>query len=92
MLTGRNRLTGPELLRVLLPKDEAAFARLLKERAAHIDALLDEGRELVERAERLVCRLYRLPRELEDEVVVSAVARAARSAPPHDDADADDSS
>lgn len=37
---------------------------------------LSDGRALVESVERLVCRLYGLPRELEDAVVDHAIARA----------------
>jgi len=73
-----------DLAQVVLPKDLPAFAATLEDRAAVIDRLLEEGRQLVERAERLVCRLYEVPAELEDEVVASAVARAD-SRRPHED-------
>ena len=73
-----------DLAHVVLPKDLLAFAATLEYRAAAIDRLLEEGRQLVERAERLVCRLYEVPAELEDEVVASAVARAD-SRRPHED-------
>jgi len=43
--------------------------------------LLEEGRVLVEAVERLVCRLYGLPVDLEDGVVAHAVRRAARGLP-----------
>jgi hypothetical protein len=64
---------------VLLPKDLDAFERLAAERAEAVRALLAEGRELVERVERLVCALYDVPADLTDEVVAHAVERARRS-------------
>jgi hypothetical protein len=54
---------------------------LAGERLAEIGRLLDKGRDLVARAERLVCRLYGLPLELEEEVVAHAIERAARREP-----------
>jgi hypothetical protein len=44
-----------------------------------VQALLREGRTLVERVERLVCGLYGVPEDLTDAVVDHAVARAARA-------------
>lgn len=73
-----------DLAHVVLPKDLPAFAATLADRAAAIDRLLEEGRQLVERAERVVCRLYELPAELEDEIVASAVARADSRLPDED--------
>lgn len=63
---------------VLLPKDLAAFSELAEERAALVARLLREGRERVERVERLVCALYGLPDDLTDAVVQHAIDRAAR--------------
>ncbi len=60
------------------PKDHDAFAGVARDRQTEIDALLATGPELVEVAERLVCRLYGIASDLEDEVVAHAVARAAR--------------
>jgi hypothetical protein len=74
-----------DLAHVVLPKDLSAFAATLADRAAAIDRLLEEGRQLVERAERFVCRLYDLPAELEDEVVASAVALADSRLPDEDE-------
>jgi hypothetical protein len=51
------------------------------ERHAEVTELLAEGRELVERVERLVCSLYGVADELVDEVVDNAVVRAAASQP-----------
>jgi hypothetical protein len=74
-----------DIAHVVLPKDLSAFARTLADRAAEIDRLLEEGRQLVERAERLVCRIYDVPAEVEDEVVASAVARADSRRPAEDE-------
>ncbi|MCS7007950.1 MAG: hypothetical protein RMM28_11230 [Thermoleophilia bacterium] len=63
---------------VPLPKALAAFERLAEERATLVRALLGEGREKVERVERLVCALYGLPQDLTEDVVRHAVERAAR--------------
>jgi len=64
---------------ILLPKDLAAFESLADDRATLVQALLREGRTLVERVERLVCGLYGVPEDLTDAVVDHAVARAARA-------------
>jgi hypothetical protein len=66
---------------VILPKDLAEHASRKAARQAQVGALLAEGRDLVERVERLVCALYGVPDELADEVVAHAVARAAASQP-----------
>ena len=81
----RRSSLAEDLARLVLPKDLPAFAATLADRATTIDRLLEEGRQLVERAERLVCRLYEVPTELEDEVVTSAVARADRRRPDDDE-------
>jgi hypothetical protein len=73
-----------DLARVLLPKDLPDFAAKLAERAGAIDRLLEDGRQLLERAQRLVGRLLRCP-ELEDDVVASAVARADSRRPDDDE-------
>lgn len=62
----------------LLPKDLEAFARLADDRAQVVAALLAEGRQKVERVERLVCALYGVPDDLTEAVVQHAVVRAAR--------------
>jgi hypothetical protein len=70
---------------VVLPKDVVAHAARRDARYVQVRKLLEEGRELVERVERLVCGLYGLSDEMTDEVVAHALARAARSAPPATD-------
>lgn len=76
IVENRKQLRSDELLALRLPSDLVAFSRTLDDRQAEIDGLLGAGRSLVEIAERLVCRLYRVPRELEDEIVDHAIARA----------------
>jgi hypothetical protein len=60
----------------LLPKDAAAFERSCEERRRVVQALLDEGRELVERVERLVCALYDVSDDLTQQVVDHAIRRS----------------
>ena len=60
----------------LLPKDAASFAERIEERRKVVQGLLDEGRELVERIERLVCALYDVPDDLTEQVVAHAVRRS----------------
>lgn len=79
------RALPADLERTRLPKDLPRFAVVCERRLAEIDRLLMEGRDLVERAERLVCRLYGLPDELTEEVVASAVQRAQGRGPEPDD-------
>ncbi|MEX2253616.1 MAG: hypothetical protein WD649_05635 [Thermoleophilaceae bacterium] len=62
---------------VLIPSDLEAFAASTAKQTEDVLWLLECGRSLVESVERLVCRLYGVPAELEDDVVASAVARAA---------------
>ena len=69
---------GGDVGSIVLPKDLEVFARLAEERATVVSKLLAEGREKVERVERLVCALYGLPDELTEDVVQHAIARAAR--------------
>lgn len=72
----------PEQLETLrLPVDLEAFETLVDARGGQIDQLLLEGRDLVERAERIVCRLYGVPDELTEEVVASAAQRALSRRP-----------
>jgi hypothetical protein len=65
---------------LLLPRDPERFEQLAAGRTAEVQALLDEGRRLVEEVERLVCALYEVPDDLTEEVVAHAVRRAGSSA------------
>lgn len=82
-ILGTRTMTRAELNAILLPKDAAAFVGRLVDRGHEITKLLVEGRDLVERAERLTCRLFGVPEELEDEVVARAISRA--TVPPTDE-------
>lgn len=75
---GDTRLLREDLLRLTLPRDPEAFASAALARAAEVQVLIDDGRILVEAAERIVCRLYGLPADLEDAVVDHAHRRAEK--------------
>jgi hypothetical protein len=60
----------------LLPKDIEAFAARVAERKQLVESLLAEGRELVERVERVVCAIYDVPDDLTEQIVAHAVRRA----------------
>jgi hypothetical protein len=64
------------VLDTLLPKDVAAFAARVEERRQLVTSLLAQGRDLVERIERLVCAVYDVPDDLTEQVVEHAVRRA----------------
>jgi hypothetical protein len=64
------------VLDTLLPKDIAAFRQRAERRRGEVRALLSEGRDLVERVERLVCAIYDVPDDLTEQVVAHAVRRA----------------
>lgn len=66
---------------VLLPRDPEVFELSARDRAELVVNVLVEGRELVERIERLVCGLYEVPPDLTDEVIAHAVQRAGGSEP-----------
>jgi hypothetical protein len=66
---------------IILPRDAATFAAKREAVLTEVQILLQQGRELVERIERLVCALFDVPDELADEVVEHAVTRAAAGAP-----------
>ena len=68
---------GADLLDTRLPKDEEAFATRVAERKEVVERLLLEGRELVERVERLVCAIYDVPDDLTEQVVAHAVRRSS---------------
>ncbi|HEY8866265.1 MAG TPA: hypothetical protein VIM22_04975 [Solirubrobacteraceae bacterium] len=73
-LAGKGTREDEELL------TEPILAELRQERRRTVQLLLQDGRLLVEAAERLVCRLYSMPRELEDEILAHATGRAERAA------------
>lgn len=68
--------TTADPLTARVPLDAAECAALVRERRNEVQALLAEGRAIVERIERLVCALYGVPDALTDEIVANAVARA----------------
>lgn len=80
VIDGLDRPLSDDVAGVLLPKDLGVFDAAVEAEAALVSELLAVGRALVEAAERLVCRLYALPPELEDEVVAHAYQRAEESA------------
>jgi hypothetical protein len=65
-----------DLLKAEVPRDVVAFREGVEARWEQVAALLAEGRVLVEAAERLVCALYAIPLDLEEEVIAHAVARS----------------
>jgi hypothetical protein len=79
VVAGRSQLMPDDLAGTLLPRDRAAFDAWTAEQVATVGGLLEAGRVMVELAERLVCRLYGLPAELEAAVVDHAVRRAAET-------------
>ena len=81
LVGSERRLMPADLLATLLPRDLGFFEAHCAQHRAALRDLLEEGRVLVEAVERLVCRLYGLPADLEDGVVAHAVARAARGLP-----------
>jgi Eco57I restriction-modification methylase/N-6 DNA Methylase len=76
VLVGATQLMPKDLLSLELPRDVVAFRAEVEAATAEVARLLAEGNVLVEAAERLVCALYGVPAELEDEVVAHAIARA----------------
>lgn len=77
LLESERRLLPADLKQAVLPRDVTAFEQGMESERLAVEQLLDSGRILIEAAERLVCRLYGAPSELEDEVVAHAVARTA---------------
>ncbi len=75
-LLADRRLGPTDLLAAEVPRDVEAFLKDVESGTAEVTDLIAEGRILVETAERLVCALYALPTDLEDEVVAHATARA----------------
>ncbi|MGH2993122.1 MAG: hypothetical protein ACRDL1_06270, partial [Solirubrobacterales bacterium] len=76
LLEGRKRILASDLKSMHLPRDLEAFKRAVEMERGEVQDLVAAGRSLVEAAERVVCRLYRIPRELEDEIVEHGIARA----------------
>jgi hypothetical protein len=70
--------SADDVLSIVLPKDLARFEAKISKTLAEVERLLAEGREKVERVERLVCALYGLSDELTEAVVAHAVERAGR--------------
>ena len=70
------KLTPTGLKATELPRDIVEFRATVEAAREEVATLLGNGRVLVEAAERLVCALYALPADLEDEVVAHAIARA----------------
>lgn len=76
----RQKLMPADLLAAQVPRDVARFKADVESAQAAVASLLSQGRSLVEAAERLVCVLYAVPSELEDEVVAHAASRAKAAA------------
>lgn len=76
LLSRQKKLLPDDLAGFLIPRDLDAFAAWSSARVAEVERLLAHGRALVEAVERLVCRLYAVPAELEDAIVTHAMARA----------------
>ncbi len=77
LVSADGRITPAELLATEAPRDMGEFRSTVDAASAEVKSLIAAGRGLVEAAERLVCALYGIPAELEDEVIAHAVARAA---------------
>ena len=80
LVKGR-RLTPDDLLSAMLPARLDELSDQVRASQRRLDALLTDGRGMVEAVERLVCGLYGLPDELTEQVVESAAARGVG----HDD-------
>jgi hypothetical protein len=80
LLAEKSKLMPTDLLKAEVPLDVEEFKQAIDEAQKDACDLVAQGRILVEAAERLVCALYGLPSELEDEVVEHAMARAKATA------------
>ncbi|HEY5709065.1 MAG TPA: N-6 DNA methylase [Solirubrobacterales bacterium] len=80
LIGDERRLMPADLLAMEVPRSVETFHAAVDAAQAEVEELLAEGRALVETAERLVCALYAVPVELEDEVVSHALARAEANA------------
>jgi hypothetical protein len=77
-LTALARQTTPDgFLAAEVPRDVEDFKATVEKASAEVGQLVESGRVLVEAAERLVCALYAIPADLEEEVIAHAVKRAA---------------
>ncbi len=79
LLEDTAKLMPADLIEAEVPRSIEAFKALVEKAQAEVEGRLVEGRALVEAAERLVCALYAVPADLENEVVAHAVARAKAS-------------
>lgn len=80
LLDGAGRLMPADLVGAEVPRSTETFKVLVEKAQAEVETRLAEGRALVEAAERLVCALYAVPTDLENEVVAHAVARSKAAA------------
>jgi hypothetical protein len=76
LLAEQTRLMPADVLGAELPRDVDAFRDEVEETKSRVSELLAQGRDFVEAAERLVCALYGVSPELEEDVVAHAMARA----------------
>lgn len=79
LLGERRKLMPADLRAEELPRDIDSFRTEVEAVTGDATALLVAGRVLVEAAERLVCALYAVPAELEEDVIAHAVARADKA-------------
>jgi hypothetical protein len=80
LLGEAGRLTAADLIGTEVPRSIETFKVLVEGSQVEVEARLAEGRTLVEATERLVCALYAVPTDLENEVVAHAIARSKAAA------------
>jgi hypothetical protein len=80
LIGDERRLMPADLLAIEVPRSVDAFHAAVDDAKAEVEELLVAGRILVEAAERLVCALYAVPLDLEEEVVSHALGRAEANA------------
>lgn len=66
-----------QLREIEVPRDVDEFKATVEAATDEVTRLIASGRVLVELAERLVCVLYSIPEDLEEEVIAHAAERAA---------------
>jgi Eco57I restriction-modification methylase len=76
-LTALARQAPDSLLATEIPREVEDFKASVEKASAEVGQLVESGRALVEAAERLVCALYAIPADLEEDVIAHAVKRAA---------------